>query len=329
MKENNLTADFAETIFRELSPGTMKNIQRMLDESRYTECLLMTSQLKCLRTPLRNLDLLRAKAFLGLNQTAAAREALKEELRFFPDNAPASLMLNTLPSTTTELKLSQTKEFKNLVALIQPYTMLSLARLHSLYQLALIACYEDLPGNVVECGVAAGGSAAFLAAIIKKHSRSRRFLYAFDSYEGMPDPGEFDVHHSAHGIISACATGWGAGTCSAPLESLLAVIRSVDANEIVIPVKGYFRDTLPKMAPVIDPIAILHMDGDWHDSTRDILVHLWDRIIPGGLIQIDDFGFWAGCRKAVTDFMHDRGLLLKFEHIDDTGVRLRKPWSAS
>jgi hypothetical protein len=302
--------------------GVILNFCRtLITQSHYNDCLRLASQIKALRIPMRDLDLIRAMAFLGLNQTANAREALKEELRYFPDNTTAAQYLQKLSESQNEMPVNLPQEFKELFAIIQPYTMLSTDRLYSLYTIAKTVCQEDIDGNIVECGVAAGGSAALLAATIKKYSKRRRWLYAFDSFEGMPKPGEHDFHES----IDAESTGWGTGTCAAPIESVITATQKVGAKDILVPIKGYFQDTLPKLAPVIGPIALLHMDGDWYESTRDILIHCWDLVVPGGMIQIDDFGFWAGCRKAVNEFLTQRGIVVHFESIDDTGVRLRKP----
>ena len=53
-------------------------------------------------------------------------------------------------------------------------------------------------------------------------------------------------------------------------------------------VKGLFQDTLPHSE--IQHIALLHLDGDWYDSTRVCLEQLYDKVSPGGVIQIDDYG---------------------------------------
>jgi hypothetical protein len=62
------------------------------------------------------------------------------------------------------------------------------------------------------------------------------------------------------------------------------------------------------------------MDGDWYQSTLDILENLYDSVVAGGRIQIDDYGHWEGCRRAVHDFEAARGLSLKLNRIDYGGV---------
>jgi hypothetical protein len=278
------------------------------------------NRLKAKRVPLLNVDYLRAIYFLGDDQPAVAIEALREELRYFPDNQLAAAALRALladrPSTE-----SGDEEFRALVSIIRPYTMVGEGRLLSLFTLAKQVCQEDLTGQFVECGVAAGGSSALLAAVIARYSRRPRQLFAFDSFEGLPTPSDQDTHRGQH----AEAAGWGAGTCAAPVESLREVCRKLGVEPLVEPVRGFFAQTLPATRKRIGPIAFLHMDGDWYESTRQELDNLYEQVVPGGRIQIDDYGHWEGCRRAVEDFQREAGIQFELHAIDAAGVWLEKP----
>jgi predicted O-methyltransferase YrrM len=85
-------------------------------------------------------------------------------------------------------------------------------------------------------------------------------------------------------------------------------------------VKGYFQDTLPKLRDTVGTIALLHMDGDWYESTKTILHNLYDRVVNDGLIQVDDYGHWEGCRQAVHEFEALHKIKFDINWIDDTGV---------
>jgi tetratricopeptide (TPR) repeat protein len=214
-----------------------------------------------------------------------------------------------------------TDEFQEILSVIRPYTLLSEARLFSLYSLAKQICLDDIPGNFVECGSYKGGSAALLAVVIKRYSLRPRLLYAFDTFEGMPEPTEADKHNG----IPANSTGWGAGTLKAPLADNLDVIcQSLDVADIVIPVKGLFAQTLPESKSAIGSIALLHADGDWYQSTMDIFNNIYDRVVPNGFIQIDDYGHWDGCKKAIHEFERRCGQSFALRAIDYTGVWFQK-----
>jgi O-methyltransferase len=80
--------------------------------------------------------------------------------------------------------------------------------------------------------------------------------------------------------------------------------------------KGWFKDTLPS-AP-IQAIAVLRLDGDYYESTRDALTSLYDKVSPGGYIIVDDYGedSWTYCRKAVDEFRLAREITEKMIRVD-------------
>ncbi|MEG3850568.1 TylF/MycF/NovP-related O-methyltransferase [Microcoleus sp. herbarium19] len=211
--------------------------------------------------------------------------------------------------------------FKNILSIVRPYTLLSESRLFSLYCLAKQICVKDLPGNFVECGTCKGGSAALIAFVIKHYSRRPRVLYAFDTFEGMPAPTEIDRHQG----IPANLTGFGEGTLKAAIsENLDKICELLQVRELVVPVKGLFAQTLPKYKSAIGSIAFLHADGDWYESTMDIFNTLYESVIPKGFIQVDDYGHWEGCKQALHDFEKMKGELFSLQIIDETGVWFQK-----
>jgi len=225
-----------------------------------------------------------------------------------------------LQSSKSSLQTSPAN-FKNILSTVRPYTLLSESRLFSLYCLAKQICVEDLPGNFVECGTCKGGSAALIAFVIKHYSRRPRVLYAFDTFEGMPAPTEIDRHQG----IPANLTSFGEGTLKASIsENLDKICKLLQVRDIVVPVKGLFAQTLPKYKSAIGSIAFLHADGDWYESTMDIFNTLYDSVISNGLIQVDDYGHWEGCKQAVHDFERIKGESFSLHMIDETGVWFQK-----
>ena len=73
---------------------------------------------------------------------------------------------------------------------------------------------------------------------------------------------------------------------------------------------------MPKDAPGIPQIAILRLDGDWYASTMICLEYLYDRVVSGGFVIIDDYGCYDGCRKAVDEFRKARGIVAFLHHVD-------------
>src|SRR4051812_20295782 len=272
------------------SADSLLAARELLERRKVEDAFSMLNRLKAARFRSENLDFLRAECFLKLGQSSSALESLKEELRYFPGNQPAANLLVELSERRDASSNSrpETDEFLQLYETVHAYTMVGKQRLSSLFNLAKEVCARGIAGNFVECGVAAGGSSALLASVINRYSREPRRLFAFDTFEGMPEPTSQDVH----GGTQAEKTGWGSGTCSAPESSLLEACRKLGVSDVVAPVKGLFATTLPNWKHKIGPIAFLHMDGDWYSSTMDILTNLYGQIQSGGMVQIDDYGYW-------------------------------------
>jgi hypothetical protein len=103
--------------------------------------------------------------------------------------------------------------------------------------------------------------------------------------------------------------------CVADLADVTAGMAPIGyPEEKVHYVVGKVEETVPEQAP--EEIAILRLDTDWYSSTRHELEHLYPRLASGGVLLIDDFGDWDGCRKAVEEFLAETGarlLLLRVE----------------
>jgi hypothetical protein len=286
---------------------------------------VLLTKLKSRRTAIQGIDLERARIKAHSGATLEALEMVKEELRLFPDSGVGRCFLEELqarlPTKEPSSTALQDAEFLSLYEKVRPYTMLSAERLFSLFNGSKAVCVEEAPGNFVECGVAGGGSSALLAWTIKRFSRHQRKIYAFDTFEGMPDPGPEDMRRG----VQANATGWGSGTCAAPVSCLRKICEVLDVWDLVVPVQGLFQNTLPSMRAEIGDVSLLHLDGDWYDSTRSVLENLYDQVSSGGFVQIDDYGFWEGCRKAVDEFEKERSLSFAKRPVDSSGICFRKP----
>lgn len=326
----------ARQLLMEIQPGSAQGISaanlveqaiQAINTHNYNQAFELLNQAKKLQTTTQkytqNIDYLRGICFLNQNQPAAALQALQEELRYFPQNTAAQTLKNQLLDQYPQLITSKINdpEFQQLLEIVRPYTMLSEARLYSLFSLVKQICQKNMPGNIVECGVAGGGSTALMAAVIQRYSKQPRWLYAFDSFSGMPAPTEKDRHQG----IPADQTGWGTGTCAAPETTVQEICSKLKVRQIVKTVKGYFQETLPKMRNMVGMISLLHVDGDWYESTQVIFQNLYDRVVNDGYIQVDDYGHWEGCRQAVHEFAEEKQITLNLQPIDETGVFFIKP----
>jgi len=72
--------------------------------------------------------------------------------------------------------------------------------------------------------------------------------------------------------------------------------------------KGWFQETLPDSAKEINKIAILRLDADLYASTKIYLDYLYEKVVSGGFVIIDDYGTYEGCKKAVDEFREKQGI---------------------
>ena len=158
--------------------------------------------------------------------------------------------------------------------------------------LGLVNAYRNLSGCVVECGVWRGGMSAGMAALLG----NQRDYYLFDSFEGLPPAatidGEKAIEWQAANQVDNCRT-----------DDAYAheAMQLADAKRFHV-VGGWFDQSLPDFRPP-ERIAILRLDADWYSSTTECLKHLYDQVVPGGLIIVDDYYAWDGCARAVHDYL--------------------------
>ena len=203
------------------------------------------------------------------------------------------------------------EEAAAIIGLVRPYTMTSIEKLYAVIMAARYVTRHNIPGAVVECGVWRGGSMHAIARALDAAGAHDRDLYLFDTYEGMPAPGprdrRTDGRPAAELLASSDKTSrvW----AYASLEDVQEGFRQVPyPQEKLHFVKGPVEQTIPGMAP--ERIAILRLDTDWYESTAHELAHLYDRLIPGGVLLLDDYGWWQGSREAVDEFIARTGVRL-------------------
>jgi O-methyltransferase len=196
--------------------------------------------------------------------------------------------------------------------LIRRNTMVGPERIQSLARLVQRLEEEHIPGDVVECGVYKGGTAALLARTVT-HSRLPRTLWLFDVFRGMPP---------ATNVDGPQAPSW-TGNLKSSTRRVERLLRRTGANlSRVRIVPGLFQDTFPTVH--ISQIALLNIDADWYESVKLCFDTFYDSVVQQGFISIDDYGAWPGCRITVDEFFQARGLSYPLRRVDDTAHWFQK-----
>jgi len=177
-----------------------------------------------------------------------------------------------------------------------------------LYFWSLLNSLKNVQGDIVECGVSSGTSFAVLCILVG-HSGIRRHIWGFDSFEGLPSPGNDD--------LSSPKSKAERGLYPASPEMVISTLRAIGVDEYIINnqitlVKGPFSQTLPKYSGSL--IALLHIDADLYDSYKVSLENLWPKIAVGGITAFDEYELsdkWPGAKKAVDEYFSQKAESVK------------------
>ncbi len=158
----------------------------------------------------------------------------------------------------------------------------------ALLEHSLKAVDPKLGGLYCEFGVASGHSINFMA------ERTVGPVHGFDSFEGLP---------------ADWRDGYEKGKFAMP------ALPAVRSNVVLH--KGWFQNSLPEFkAQHPEPMAMLHLDADLYSSTRDVLEILGERIVPGTVMQFDEFFNYPGWKthefRAFQEFVQKRGVRYEY-----------------
>ena len=209
---------------------------------------------------------------------------------------------------------------------VDDYTMTTPPRVYALARAVEYVAAREIPGAIVECGVWRGGSMMAAALTLLRLGVIDRDLYLFDTFTGMTPPSDEDVRGSGERAADLLAAEgpesdiWAIASLEDVRDAVLGVGYPVERIHFV---KGPVEETLPARAP--DEIALLRLDTDLYASTKHELVHLYPRLARGGVLILDDYGYWQGARRAVDEYLSERNVPLLLNRIDNTGRLALKP----
>ncbi|MBW7961799.1 TylF/MycF/NovP-related O-methyltransferase [Bradyrhizobium sp. BR 10261] len=201
----------------------------------------------------------------------------------------------------------------------EAHSMIGLTRLRQTREAACQIIEEGIPGDFIETGVWRGGACILLRGVLAAYGDTSRRVWVADSFEGLPPPDprftkdaatRFDFHARPE--------------LSVGLEAVKENFSRYGLlDDQVAFLKGYFRDTLPRLPEAIR-FSLIRLDGDLYSSTTDALTHLYHRVSPGGFVIIDDYGPVIDARRATLDFRATHSIVEQMYAIDSDGVFWRK-----
>ncbi len=210
---------------------------------------------------------------------------------------------------------------RSLICDAQPWTMTSPERMLGLQRAIDYICQFRIPGDFVECGVWRGGSMRLAAKKLLQHSDSQRKIWLYDTFAGMTPPLSADVDYrgqTAEHLLRVDRPDDPQGVwCISDLEQVQStVFGSGYPHSQFKFIVGDVCQTLKQTAP--ETIALLRLDTDFYESTRMELEVLYPRLTPGGILIIDDYGHWQGCRQAVDEYFSNQSSPVYLQRVDYT-----------
>jgi len=139
-----------------------------------------------------------------------------------------------------------------------------------------------------------------------------RIIWLFDSFRGLPRPGAKDGNREKD--------QWFEGYNNGDIEKVKQAFGKlgVPMDHVRI-VPGWFESTLKTAS--LDRIVLLHIGADWYDSVKFVLEVLYDKVVPGGFVVLDDYGYWEGCNRALEDYFSEHKLEgISLRQVANTGA---------
>jgi O-methyltransferase len=168
---------------------------------------------------------------------------------------------------------------------------------------------QAIPGDFMETGVWRGGACIMMRAVLRAYGVVDRRVLAADSFAGFPVPSAAaDAGFEFHGHQDFAVP-------LADVKAAFARYGLLDAQVVFL--EGLFKDTLP--AAPVETLALLRLDGDMYESTKDGLVNLYHKLSPGGTLIADDYYLFESQRRAVDEFRAAHGIADPIVQIDHFG----------
>jgi len=182
------------------------------------------------------------------------------------------------------------------------FSMTGYLRLYSVIWSFKHIMNNKVPGDFVECGVWKGGNLILLKNLLTFYSINKKIL-GYDTFEGMSEPSKFDKKYDNRSAIKMYKkykkdkVPWAKASLNEVKNNLLRNCKDLKNISLV---KGKVESTLKRIVP--KRISLLRLDTDWYESTKISLRTLYPKLSKNGILIIDDYGNWKGCRKAVDEY---------------------------
>jgi O-methyltransferase len=183
------------------------------------------------------------------------------------------------------------ESFMKIYNQIKDNTLVDIYRCYELWQLIQKAQSLNSRAAVLEVGVWRGGTAGIMSQQLS-NLQSKAVLYLADTFTGVAKAGVNDSFYTG---------GEHSDTSQEIVEDVLKNKSRYPYYKIL---KGIFPDDTAHGISIDEQFALCHIDVDVYTSAKDILEWVWERLITGGVVVFDDYGFHSctGVTKLVDEY---------------------------
>ena len=184
---------------------------------------------------------------------------------------------------------------------------------------------NNVEGDFVECGVYKGITLVFFQKYIEMHKLKNIKIYAFDTFEGIPEPSEedFDIYGNSMKAqvetlkIDKDNSSWN----NASLEEVQSnYFKNTEFNKNLNLIKGKVEDTLLKNYNIPEKISLLKLDTCLYEGTKIELEVLFSKVQIGGAVIVENYFNFLGVKKAVDEFFSSRKHKITYNKITSRAV---------
>jgi O-methyltransferase len=174
-------------------------------------------------------------------------------------------------------------------------SMLFVPGFYNIYSSLCYVADNGIPGDIIECGCFLGGSTLFMLEACSQLGITDKKIIVCDTFDGFPS-GEAD---STHGKPFHAADFIPDGTNFRRRFDEIIGSHVLASNVVVI--EGPVEQTLPITKHISD-LSLVRLDTDFYSSTKVELEVLYPALSTAGVLIIDDYGSFDGCRKATDEY---------------------------
>ncbi len=220
--------------------------------------------------------------------------------------------ISNLDSGLPLFPIESTLKEQELINKYLKFSMTNETRMWSLLKSLEYILNKKIDGDVLECGVWKGGCIGLMDEYLRINN-SKKKIYAYDTYDGMSIPSEYDIDFRGiqitEMVINEYENIYGYPKKNEVISNLKILGSKLDKIKFI---EGMVEKTLMDKKNIPEKISLMRLDTDFYQSTRTELEILYPLLSKGGILIIDDYGHFEGARKAVDEYFKEKKPLMHY-----------------